>query len=265
MLKPFVKENLRRDPEWILTLIKERRPYKLPVFVDTEVFEQIVSDFVDDDWLGPCLELVREYSELLTDTVENVITKDAKVCRFPRLRDFLLHRIEEAAEESIGQAEKEVREFIRREKVPYTQNHYLNENVCRLRFEPLKDALHIALGLDTGSDSDVLKKSSVESIIEGVFDRNQRKSVDEHMAEDMEHALDAYGKVSLKRFIDVVPMICSDAMLGFPSKMNKVLFVADSDLEKLVCGSRDDVEKRERLKRKIADLDEGLKMFDDLL
>jgi len=42
--------------------------------------------------------------------------------------------------------------------------------------------------------------------------------------------LTSYGKVSFKRFIDTVPMICIEIMQNFTEKMNDVLFdVTDAD------------------------------------
>ena len=52
-----------------------------------------------------------------------------------------------------------------------------------------------------------INRSAVETMVRNVFGRNQARSMDDHMSEEMQHALDAYGKVAVKRFINAVPMI----------------------------------------------------------
>lgn len=161
----------------------------------------------------------------------------------------------------ISIVKEKVVDFIRREKVPYTQNHYLNENLSRLRSKRLEEGLRGAL---SGTD-DLIHRSTVNAAITSVFQRNQKMSVDEHMADDMQNALDAYGKVALKRFIDVVPMTCGDVLLDFPDKFNAcLLLVSDNELEKLISLPPDVVTKRVNLKRKLDDLNEGLKVFNEL-
>jgi hypothetical protein len=156
---------------------------------------------------------------------------------------------------------EKVVDFIRREKVPYTQNHYLNENLSRVRSKRLEEGLREAL---SGSDI-VIPRSTVNAANTSVFQQDQKMSVDEHMADDMQHALDAYGKVSLKRFIDVVPMTCGDVLLDFPDKFNaRLLLVSDKELDKLISLLHDVITKRVNLKRKLDDLNEGLKVFNEL-
>jgi hypothetical protein len=47
----------------------------------------------------------------------------------------------------------------------------------------------------------------VKTILDGIFDRNQRKSVEDHLGEEMCNSLEAYGKVVMKQFFDEIPMI----------------------------------------------------------
>lgn len=50
-LLPISNVMVRRDPEWIRKVIVENRPYKLPIFINTEVFEGVVTDHIYEDWL----------------------------------------------------------------------------------------------------------------------------------------------------------------------------------------------------------------------
>jgi Dynamin family/Dynamin central region len=267
-LSPISPDKVHRDPGWIRKMIKKHRPYKLPIFVNTDVFEQIVRECIEKDWRGPCFKLVEATFKLLKSAMIGVLEDQSKLSSFPRLREFLLFRIERVADKQIGVCREKVEDYLRRESQPYTQNHYLNENVARLRSKRLEESLIEALALDSepgGTGNDSVAKSSIKSVIKGVFERNQKKSVDEHMGEDMQHALDAYGKVAMKRFIDVVPMLCGDVLQNFPDVINKELCqVSDEELEKFVSVASDDLAKRTNLKRKFDELEHGLQVMKEL-
>ena len=103
-------------------------------------------------------------------------------------------------------------------------------------------------------------------MIDAAFDANEKKSVDQHMAEEMLHILDGYGKVAVKRFSDTVPMLCANGLIdGLDDKVNHVLSMAsDKDIEKLLTVPNDEHIKRNNLKRKIETLEDGIQVFDEL-
>lgn len=79
------------------------------------------------------------------------------------------------------------------------------------------------------------------------------------MAEEMENALSSYGKVSFKRFIDTVPMICIEIMQKFPEKINDALFdITDADLDRLVSAPQSTMEIMRELKREVETLQNGI-------
>jgi hypothetical protein len=85
------------------------------------------------------------------------------------------------------------------------------------------------------------------------------------MAEDMQHALDAYGKVAMKRFIDGVLMNCWRMFREFPSKAG-TLFMGfnDDDLCRHLV-ARDDVRRRrESLEAESRELKAGLTILGSL-
>ena len=51
-------------------------------------------------------------------------------------------------------------------------------------------------GLDGGDGK--VDAETMKSVLSGIFHRNQRMGVDDHMAEEMECLLEAYGKVVFK-------------------------------------------------------------------
>jgi hypothetical protein len=74
---------------------------------------------------------------------------------------------------------------------PYSQDHDLFENLVKRSNERLLKNVLVALGLPIQPPL-MLHSDTVEKAIRAVFEQNQHKSIDEHMAEQMEHALDAY-------------------------------------------------------------------------
>jgi hypothetical protein len=109
-----------------------------------------------------------------------------------------------------------------------------------------------------------LNKITVKLAITATFDLNRAKHIDDHMADDMEHVLDAYGKVALKRSIDEVPMICGKVLHSYSGHMEESLDVTGDDLRKLLSDSRAFQSNLNNVKRKVGDLQEGLKILEEL-
>jgi len=266
LLKGLSKSDVTMvpDTERLRSLIKQNRSYKVPVFANNEIFESLVAKYLDEDWLQPCLALVTEVSGILKSAVTEVIQNDLQIASFPRMRRLLLARIEHEIDVFVEEATVEVAHFVRREKTPYTQNHYLNETLSSRRAQRFLDVAKAALEDSTRDDRSYDKKE-IELLLKDVVRSMENKSIEEHMAEDMEDALRAYGKVAYKRFIDGIPMICGDKMLHFPEKIRHSLAKAsDDELEKVLSLSAADMERRKTLQHKVQELEKGLKILKDL-
>jgi hypothetical protein len=135
ILQSFPRNRIRRDPSWIRSMIKENRPYELPVFVNTGVFNSIVEHFVEEDWQKPCLELVDSVSHLLKETFTEVIENELTLTRYLGLRNFFLRRFDQGVDNVIQGARAKVESYADREKIPYTQNDYLSENTFQASFK----------------------------------------------------------------------------------------------------------------------------------
>ena len=235
LLKPIPRKMVHRDPEWIKLKIVENRPYKLPIFINTEIFEKIVADLIYDEWNEPCLELLEYTATLMETTSKNYIEDNIEAIEsLPNLRNFLKRTSTEVVEELKEESRKKIVDFVDRETIPYTQNHYLYENISKLRSKKLQDEMIAMIGNDQG----LIDKSAVIKIVQNVFERNQGRSMDDHMAEEMQNALNAYGKVALKRFIDNIPMICIEVMQQFSRNINNVLSnVLDEEIDRHCCCS----------------------------
>lgn len=263
-LKPIPKNMVRRDPEWIRKLIVDNRPYKLPIFINTEVFEGIVANLIESDWFMPCFELLNFTSGLMETSAEKYVTSISTIDSLPALRQLLSWKSSEVVDKLKKEALVKVNEFVRREQVPYTQNHNLYENISKLRSMRLMDELLQMLGKHDAKGAKV-DHSSVVATVHSVFERNQAKPMDDHMAEEMQHALDGYGKVALTRFIDNVPMICIEVMQKFPNCINDVLSdVMDDEIDRLVAAPPERIKAMRDLTRKIETLEQGVRAIKEL-
>jgi hypothetical protein len=161
------------------------------------------------------------------------------------------------------EARKRMEEFVSREKVPYTQNHYIFENLCKLRTQRLMD--EVLSALPAGEEDIEVDPAAIAAAVTNIFKRNQECSVDDHMAEEMQHALNSYGKVAIKRFIDAVPMICIEIMQDFSDRMNAALLnVTDEEIERIVSTPQNIISTRDLLERQMDALEKGLVALRDL-
>ena len=264
-LKAFERKLVRPDPEWISVLIQQNRPYKLPVFINTDVFEAIVADLIENEWGPPTMDLLDFTSELMDNAAEQFIKQIERMKSFPLMESFLVGK----ASETVGSLKKiattKVQDFIKREKVPYLQNHYLFENLCKLRSERLMDEVLSSISGNYGNETISVHPSSLVSMIKNIFERNQKRSIDDHMVEEMQNALNSYGKVALKRFIDNVPMICVEIMQNFADELNDALSeITDEEINRIVVAPSGVIQKRDKLKRKCDVLEKGILALVDL-
>jgi len=157
--------------------------------------------------------------------------------------------------------------YIDDELDPYTQNHYLFENLANRRNRVLKESILLALQDGTTSHSDSAKnKDAIKMIVTSVFERNQKKSVDEHVAEEMEAVLELYGKVALKRVVDVVPMSCRTIFRTAPDCIRQSLDeVTDTELACLMKDSDAFLQKHRELTLKQEELQKGLELLASVL
>ncbi|CAJ1946622.1 unnamed protein product [Cylindrotheca closterium] len=258
IMKPVPMESVRRDPEWIRKLIEENRPYDLPIFINTEVFKGIVVDLIDEDWRLPAEELLTYTAGLLETATCKYIKSIREIESLVQFREFLLFKSTELVGTLMKESKVQVSQFIDREQVPYSQNHYLFENLSNLRSQRLMKELLSLIG--TGGQDKTMEKGAVVSAVNLVFERNQARSMDDHMAEEMQHALNAYGKVAEKRFIDTVPMICIEVMEKYDRRLNDILSndVIDSEIDRLVVAPPEQQRAMEKYDKEIATLDAGI-------
>lgn len=233
--------------------------------INTYVFEAIVADLIEREWMKPTMELLECTSKVMEAAAEAFIKELKEASPFHHLQTYLIAKAAEVVDALTRETKSRLHEFVEREKVPYTQNHYLFENVCKLRSQRLMDEVTRALPQDNETSVSLLNPKTLKSTVKNIFQRNQERSVDDHMAEEMQHALNAYGKVANKRFIDTVPMICIEVMQKFANSMNRILSdTSDDEIERFVTAPPNTVAKMNKLKRKADTLKKGIVALGEL-
>jgi hypothetical protein len=144
----------------------------LPIFINTHVFESIIANCIDDQWSKPAFGLLQFTSKLMEAASEKFIASMKEIKALTRLRTFLTSKSCEVIESLEKETKRKLDDFIQREKVPYTQDHYLFENISKLRSQRLMDEVMDALRATKGTDKE-------EETIRNVFERNQKRSVDD--------------------------------------------------------------------------------------
>lgn len=144
----------------LLQKIRQNRTRDLPVFLNAGIFNNIVSDFVRRVWLPASLTLLQEVFVLIRDFVmksafNGALPEGNFIRNFPLFHQvwFLENELifgsffsscqhfqpllEDCLDKHLQFATDEIKSLVEKECYPSTQNHYLNENVQRMRNEKM--------------------------------------------------------------------------------------------------------------------------------
>ena len=223
------------------------------------------------DQIAPlCNTLLEDTKRAVSSVIEAIVKVSVADDRFPRLQLFLRTSIEQSAEKLFQEATTRVGDFLEAESHPYSQNHYLFENIAKKRNESLQLSLtrtiQAAAGAAVDDGEQKVSLSTVETLIKASFERNRRMSMEEHVAEEMSVILDSYGKVSAKRIIDEVPMI---ALTLLSRTMRKdferyARGVVDSKLKELMVERGDIQSKRSKAKEQLLAMEKAQEVFNEI-
>ena len=187
------------------------------------------------------------------DLVRRAVSSAAVANRFPALKKFFLQRVERVVDEIFENCEREV--DLSAEIVPYSQNHYLFETILKMRNKRLRSKImKMVAGKTTG----------VESIIDAAFSNEDKLSMEDHIAQEMQIVLSAYGKVAAKRVIDNVPMIIQKRTRALQSALDDALQVTDDELKSLIVEDERTVKKVKQDTAEKEKLDIAIKKLEKL-
>ncbi|CAJ1965051.1 unnamed protein product [Cylindrotheca closterium] len=263
--KSIHKNLVRRDSTWIQKIIEDRRPYKLPVFASTDAFEEIVFRLLEEDWRPPTMDLLEKTSKLMKKTANEYVASITAIESLSEFRGYLQLISIETVDKLTEEAKVKIDDFIKREQTPYTQDEDLIRNLNKLRTKRLKDEIVTMMDVDMvmslweDSDSSERIARRLHEMVTDVFDRNNARELDDHMAEEMQHILNAYGKIARKRLIDGIPMICVEIMQEFPQRINQALSqVSDDVIDAIIVPQPEKIRAMVEYDRKIDAFSNGI-------
>lgn len=179
---------------------------------------------VRKEWQPLCEVLAHERYSALKHMVSNAVN-EAFSENYKNFRQAMTERVDNV----LGELEKSslgiVKDVLERETSPFTLNHYLFDNIAKLRNERLQQRL---LQMLDG------KTQGIESIVRAAFSSMEKMSLEDNIAYEMQIVLGAYGKVAAKRVIDAIPMIFRDQCRQLMSKLESALLFTDTELLSLM-------------------------------
>jgi hypothetical protein len=137
----------------------------------------------------------------MMETLVKKCTHSVKLNRFPLLLAFLEDQISLKLNSIYQGTTTDLENLLDMNKSPFTQNHYLFENIQKQRNQALQMKLIMMLENNKGDSA------ATVAIVKAAFDETSKMDMDDHVASEMQIFLDSYGKVAAKRIIDEVPML----------------------------------------------------------
>eukprot|EP01041_Mallomonas_annulata_P011923 gene11923-24975_t len=231
--------NVKADFSWLSDLILKNTSRNLQVFLNADVFNSIVADFIKQDWLPLCQSLLDNISTAVTQLISSILEK-IQSPHFLEFNRWVKNTIDKLFNNLKELTLLQLNHIIEGEFHPYTNNHYLFEIINKERNKPLRDAIKALSTDDTGTVS----LAAVEALIE----RNERMSCEDHVLREMEITLDAYGKVAAKCAIDLFPKQIDKHLLDpLENTIHESLQRTDAELKVLFSENQQTVRKRQKL------------------
>eukprot|EP00240_Pyramimonas_obovata_P003444 CAMPEP_0118928644 /NCGR_PEP_ID=MMETSP1169-20130426/5850_1 /TAXON_ID=36882 /ORGANISM="Pyramimonas obovata, Strain CCMP722" /LENGTH=812 /DNA_ID=CAMNT_0006870673 /DNA_START=258 /DNA_END=2696 /DNA_ORIENTATION=+ len=261
--------DVQADTAWLTTMIKHNRNNDLPCFLSAAIFGNIVRDMVTKDWRPLCWKLLEDSRSELSKLVVGCVL-EAFPKRYPGLRMHLEDQVRAVVDEAHARASKQIEAYLQREAdEPYTQNHYLFENIAKKRNQALKQRLLKQLrGFKTNAQDGTPATVSVDNVcelVEGAFTQNERMSCEEHVAMEMQTILQAYGKVASKRAIDEVPMMVQNMRREVVASLQgRLQQTTDLQLREMMFDPSDFTARHARASKKLEDMEIVKAVFRDL-
>jgi len=257
VLKPFLPfdvDNVSRDSQWLETLISDNRNNDLSCFLSAALFNSIVAGMVKADWAPLCEALVADTCAALQLCITQAFT-DVMPERFPATVEYVSDCVAEVCEECLAAAQEHVSAVLAENLTPYTQNHYLFEIINKKRNEKLRRSIVRSFSPDT-----TYHGANMIAVVDAAFSKNAKKSMLQHVAEEMQIVLDAYGKVADKRIIDDVPMAAQRMTRTILLKIEtRLMDVTDDTLKRIMRDQPKFEEEQRRAVEKVGKMDRAHK------
>eukprot|EP01038_Epipyxis_sp_PR26KG_P015387 gene15387-20750_t len=253
--------NVRKDNKELIDLMRKKQSFDLPCFLNATLFAKICSDYIKKDWIPLCQNLIEHplkiFHDLLAHILESILPKE-----FKYFKDAVSKRVEKVYQEVSKSLDNKMKDLTKVQDKPYTQNHYLFEIINKQRNKVLLQRVQCSLKASFPDGTGSI--DSIVANVQAIFQANEAKSCDEHIAEEMSLILDAYGKVASKRIIDDLPMIIIDEISSFPQKLQEELTFSDVELQRYMEEPKKISVMRQKATQILAEMNLALEVVDKL-
>ena len=262
---------VRTDPSWLKEHMAHHRTDDLACFLNVDVFQNIVQDFIEEDWRPHCLAFLDTLRDILHTAIHGAWQNSLQRCNvryYPALQSFILQECDRVQTKLLQHAKQQVEAHLRVEQHPYTQDDLLFRNLAAARQQSLRQELEVALGLSNGTSSPSrtntvsLSTSAISEIIDDVFARHETRPVEDHLAAEMEMVLASYGQIATRRVIDRTPMIGWEVFRSLTGLLQESLWsITDDTLADCFRDDTELVQQYEFLTSKDRDLRKAISIF----
>jgi len=226
-LRKIPTSRIRTDPSWLQEKMSLFRTDDLACFINVHMFQHIVADFVQEDWVPPCFKLVDTLQDVLTEALNEALAKQLQSTkRFPLLEQMVESTCQRVAQQLMESVRIQVQEhLVMEQQHPYTQDEVLLQAMNQSRFKSLRRDLEMQLRLD--QEGVVYDTQAIQAILDRVFAKHQRTN---WMAEQMELVLSCYGQVATQRVLDRTPQMCWQTCRSLPKALQEELGCITDDV-----------------------------------
>ena len=255
--------KLTLSDDWLEALIVSYRDDNLAVFPSIELMNQIVRDKVKSDWEPLSRAFATSALTELKRLLEWVLAQSVPA-HYTKMAAALQHKMSQVVDTLFADCKTSVDKILEQESHPYTNNHYLFENLNKDRFKEMREKLKSMATADPNA-SNPLRKVDIVTI-DALFDANENLTYTQYSTRELKMALSAYGKVAAKRLIDNVPMAVESALLKkVASHFEATTHLLDSEMRALFTEPKETAFKRGKYQDIIDDLNQALDAFQTCL
>ncbi|KAL3940118.1 MAG: hypothetical protein SGBAC_005279 [Bacillariaceae sp.] len=247
--------RIRTNPSWLHDKIQQFRTDDLACFVNVDMFQHIVAEFVQEDWAPPCRKMLKTLERIMEDTLFGAIVQNLEQSRFLLLKNMIETTCHKVSQRLLAHAKEQVNDHLEvEEQHPYTQDEVLLHAMNQSRYDNLKNDLELQLRLD--QEGVVFDTNAIKNLLDRVFQKHEKQN---WMAEQMELVLSSYGKVATQRVLDRTPQICWQTVRTLPKVLLEELgSVTDDILETCLWESPASRLRYEELQTQLDDLKKAM-------
>ena len=236
--------------------LKRQRGRVMTGFLNWPVFKAYTKEQVEA-WQTPLQTATDTLVSQASAALVQFVDAHPEVPRYPEIAPKFKRALAEAHRRVEARVRKELKELLKKESVPSTENHYLYDTLNKIRGQRLLDDLKSVFepdGTNTYTDKQVV--TQLERAVAACVGN---RSNEEQEAQEMVDMLRTYWKVAQKRFIDNVRQSWDTYFVGAlltacEAQLATLLGLSDATLAHLLVESPVLTKRRTELTERVARL-----------